>query len=42
VTFETKDSYVNLAIQALLHTADKQAEWVRSGVEMVCGKFNLA
>ena len=42
VTFETKDSYVNLAIQALLHTADKQAAWVRSGVEMVCGKLNLA
>ncbi len=34
--------YIQLATQALLNVANKQAAWVRSGVELVCGKYNLA
>jgi hypothetical protein len=34
--------YIQLATQAFLQVANKQAGWVRSGVEMICGKFNLA
>ena len=42
VTVENRDEYVRLATQAYLHVADKQADWVREGVEIICGKNNLA
>ncbi len=34
--------YIDLAVQQLLHVADKQANWVRKGVEIICGKVSLA
>jgi hypothetical protein len=42
VTAENRDEYIRLATQAYLHVADKQADWVRKGVEIICGEGNLA
>ena len=42
VTFDNRKSYVDKAREYLLHVADKQAEWVRQGVELICGKTSLA
>ena len=42
MTFDNVKNYVELARKYLLHIADKQAEWVRKGVEQICGKINLA
>ena len=42
VTFENRLNYIELASQYLLHVADRQAEWMRQGVELICGKYSLA
>ena len=42
VTFDNRKSYVGKAREYLLHVADKQAEWVRQGVELICGETSLA
>ena len=42
VTAANRESFVYLATQAHLHAADEQADWVREGVELICGKNNLA
>ena len=42
VTFDNHKKYIQLARKYLLHVSDKQAGWVRQGVELICGKSSLA